>query len=243
MKNTTKLQSDNLGKWLLDSIETQDGLANKLISMGADINCNRHSYKKTPLIIALEIQSPDYETAELLIKRGANVNATDLDGHSPLWFCCRHKFFNDYIAQLLIEHGADINQKNRDKEPILSMAVKKKNIHAINFLIRNSADINAQNFYGETALSIALPDIELAKLLIENGSNVDAQNTQGDTALHLAAENDNYDFAEYLLEHKANPNIQNCKGETPLNKAICSSSCKIVNLLLKNGGIIGAIDE
>ena len=43
--------------------------------------------------------------ANMLIDKGANVNAIDKDGSTPLMFCAQHGH-ND-IVKLLLGHGAD----------------------------------------------------------------------------------------------------------------------------------------
>jgi ankyrin repeat protein len=64
------------------------------------------------------------EIAELLITKGADVNAKDDDGHTPLPQAAidGHK----EIAELLIAAGADVNAKDDDSKPPLDWAIEFK---------------------------------------------------------------------------------------------------------------------
>lgn len=47
------------------------------------------------------------DVVKLLIKSGANVNAINKDGYSPLFVACENGY--DNIVQFLLSAGADVN--------------------------------------------------------------------------------------------------------------------------------------
>ncbi len=80
-----------------------------LLDLGIDINKGDKS-KNTPLTYAL---CNNFITVQFLIDNGANVNAQNLYGETPLSKAIRHKI-NEKIIQLLINKGAK-ESKNRRK--------------------------------------------------------------------------------------------------------------------------------
>jgi ankyrin repeat protein len=72
---------------------------------------------------------------EMLIKRGANVNASDADGNSPLHFVMNvfTKNHSKYkaMAESLILMGAKVNARNNDLWAPLHIASKKGQIEGI----------------------------------------------------------------------------------------------------------------
>jgi ankyrin repeat protein len=75
--------------------------------------------------------------AELLIKRGADVNARNNYMNTPL-----HHVKTLSIAELLIKHGADVNARNNYMNTPLHLA---KTNDIAKLLIKNGADLNAKN--------------------------------------------------------------------------------------------------
>ena len=60
--------------------------------------------------------------AELLLSRGAEVDAEDLDGNTPLWCATLRTRGEGPIMQLLLGHGADPHHENRDDRSPLELA-------------------------------------------------------------------------------------------------------------------------
>lgn len=110
-------------------------------------------------------------------------------------------------------------QKKALNEFYLRSAVQKKDIVTIRDCLNMGIDVNAQNFYGHSALhfaamydlkNIALHDI--ANLLIQSGANINLQDCEGNTPIHHAIIKLNSDLTALLLEKGANLSIKNKKG-------------------------------
>ncbi|EAY01403.1 hypothetical protein TVAG_230070 [Trichomonas vaginalis G3] len=69
------------------AINGHTDVAKLIVSNGADVNHKFFYYKKTALHIACEMNN--IELAEFLIWRGADINAKDERGCSPIWYTIR----------------------------------------------------------------------------------------------------------------------------------------------------------
>ena len=70
--------------------------------------------------------------AELLIKRGADVNLADVDGVTPLMEAAGTGATE--IVRMLLEHGADANLKDADGRTAADIAKKKRKTQALSLL-------------------------------------------------------------------------------------------------------------
>jgi len=156
------------------------------------------------------VSETEKDIVALLISHGADVNAKDNEGKTPL-----HLVENKYLAQLLIAQGAELNaQDNQGRTPLHLALIHRENLAKL--LIAKGAELNTQDQESNTPLHLALiRRIEdLAELLIVKGSNPNAKNNQGKTPLHLVR---NKDLAELLIVKGANPNAKDNQGRTPLH--------------------------
>ena len=133
-----------------------------------------------------------YKTAKLLIEKGADVNAKNGSGDTPL-----HSISSIEITKLLIEHGADVNAENNIGETPLHQAIYEE---IARLLIKNGADVNAKtkksvwNYAsGSTPLHHAL-NTEIAKVLLENGADINARNKHEKTPIDTLFSSDVKDY-------------------------------------------------
>ncbi|EAX99000.1 ankyrin repeat protein, putative [Trichomonas vaginalis G3] len=92
------------------------------------------------------------------------------------------------IAELLISHGANINETGNNEKTALYYATLNNCKETAEVLISHGAIIDYKDRYGRTALHNAAMtnNKEIALLLISHGANINEKDYHGDTALDVA---------------------------------------------------------
>ena len=126
-----------------------------LLRAGADINAtvvSFHAGEFTPLSITINTDHPQrFEIARILLEAKAEVNPKGRFIVSPLM----HALEDLEMVQLLVAHGADVNQKNfRGATPLMG-AAGGRNVAVVKYLIEKGADVKARDQEGYTALIYA----------------------------------------------------------------------------------------
>jgi hypothetical protein len=102
----------------------------------------------------VEVEATDKATeAKALINAGANVNAKDERGYTPLIWAAAQGHIK--VMKVLLDNGADINAQNELGETALIMAAHFGDTKAAQLLIARGADKNIKDTEGYTALATA----------------------------------------------------------------------------------------
>src|SRR3984893_12407250 len=119
----------------------------------------------------------DLETAELLIRAGANVSAANRAGATPMQLAALNG--NAAMVDKLIKAGADSNVPlTRYGDTALMMASRTGKTDAIHVLLDGGAKVNTKETWGgTTALMWAVSERPPAavKVLIDHGADVNAR--------------------------------------------------------------------
>ena len=141
------------------------------------------------------------EVVELFIAEGADVNAKDRVGETPLDFAINEN--RTETADLLREYGG----KTGEELNALLNAAKNGDIEAVKQHLAAGADVNAKTADGTTPLHNAAVygHNEIAELLIANGASVNAiivsGRNQGKTPVDLAIWRKKTETADLIRKH------------------------------------------
>jgi len=105
-----------------------------LIERGADVGARTEAFKKTPLFQAAF--EGDIEGAKILIKHGADVNATDVSDNNPLReaISAHHPAMVEY----LLKAGCNPNQRNSADQSMRDLADKYGDAETKSLLLGSS---------------------------------------------------------------------------------------------------------
>ncbi|WP_194966080.1 ankyrin repeat domain-containing protein [Rickettsia endosymbiont of Cardiosporidium cionae] len=151
---------------------------------------------------------------------------------------------NVNITKLLLSKDIKVNDYDDRGFTALMFAISLNRIDAIEYLIKNSADINFQkvkfnkknsqtgiNYLTPLMMAIRNNNIEAFDLLLEAKADLNLQDNLGYTALMHAVISDNIDFVKLLIDTGADINIKARDGAKVLDIATTRGSDDIVQLL------------
>lgn len=149
----------------------------------------RDPYGRTPLFCAAVRLFGDHpaDAALELIRRGADVNAADYAGNTPLHVCLSAK-----LMKALTEHGADIEARNRfGNTPLLTQCCR--NSQLLKTLLDSGARVDVTNRNGRgpchtwAYFNMRWPSDDAADCLAQllaKGCPINAADRAGETPLH-----------------------------------------------------------
>jgi len=177
----------------------------------------------TPLHIAA--RHAEAETVAWLIEQGADLNAQDREGLTPLHWAAHSLHTQDANGlRQLLEAGADPTLKNDEGQDVWTYLLDRHPNRlwgqapiALGFLLRHGYEPAPMvNDEGKTILHELAERCEapeaMERLITEHNRDPNARDVNGWTPLHFAAKQGNYVAAEILLRHQADLQIESTRG-------------------------------
>ncbi|XP_050293322.1 poly [ADP-ribose] polymerase tankyrase [Anthonomus grandis grandis] len=245
----------------------RSGSEDRLLALLNPLNVNCHASdgrRSTPLHLAAGYNRG--RVVELLLQHGADVHAKDKGGLVPLHNACSYGHFE--VTEMLIKHGASVNAHDLWAFTPLHEAASKSRLEVCSLLLSEGADPFQLNCHSKSAIDVA-PTKELqdrlsyeykGHSLLDAAKQADNNKLKkyltsdiigfkhpytGDTAVHLVCQSmypKRKTILETLMRKGAPVNEKNKEFLTPLHIATDNSYYDLMEILLRNGAKVNALD-
>ncbi len=167
-----------------------------------------------PLVAGAEdlsdvIRSSDRDAALAAMSRGADVNARQGDGSTPLlWAVYR---VDHELVKTLLARGAKPNVRNLLGATPLCEAVSLGDLALVEMLLQARADPNLGNEDNQTPLMIAarIGSLPVVQALVKAGARVnEREKLRQQTALMWAIAGSSTQIVDFLIQHKAEVDVR-----------------------------------
>lgn len=207
----------------------------------------KDEYRRNALSYLCGNPEADEGAVKRLISLGADVNAADSDGSTPLAFAVSSDLPLPVI-KALVAAGAKVNVRDEyGTTPLMFAASDNSDPEVARFLLDSGAPVNDVDDYGYSALMYVFYNADadsLYPIFRDAGADPSLRGSDGMTALMLAAQYEAYDAGESLAAGGVNVNAIDDFGKTALMYA-CEENDddRLIRSLLDSGADISPVDE
>lgn len=198
-----------------------------LIARGADVGV-ADAQGLTPLHHAASLNY--VSSIEILLKAGSERRIYDNAANMPIHLATRKGGLAAMAT--LAQEQADLKLKTFHGDSLLHIAVLMNQIHIVEYLLQNEAEVNSWSKSRPARL-----DTNGKIVFATFGQPTESPSS---TPLHSACYAGNYEMAAMLLDNSAWVNAATADGKTPLMLAVESDDTNLVYLLLARGAKIDA---
>ncbi|XP_018560868.1 transient receptor potential channel pyrexia-like [Anoplophora glabripennis] len=167
------------------------------------------------------VRSGCLEAVCLMLGNGADVNAKDGSGNTPLLLavCIRQEEIYNAIVKRLIESGADVNAYNKGLTPLYN-AVFYKRQESVRMLLQEGAWL-APTFRNELHLLAELGGSNILEIILSDKrctpDTVNLPDEKGWTPLHLAAQYYHRNCLKMLIKHGGDLTVVNSEDDSVID--------------------------
>lgn len=160
-------------------------------------------------LLTVAIVNNDFTSVRLLLMFGADANAKDKDGFTPLFSATQASFFE--AAQLLLKYGADpnISAGPYDENPF-ARSLNSGQTPFVELFLKYGANTDTVMGNGNTPFIQAITKtvaIKLVDLMLMYNADPNCKNGRGESALFRAINAERLDIVAALIDHGADPDL------------------------------------
>lgn len=254
----------NSAQELCEAITSGDrSLVEKLLAKDPSLTNSKASQGGDP-VLHFAIQNDSPESVELLIAKGADLNAKCLRGRTPIQRA--FSFLVGFGYRPGLDKKLDYDKRIKVVEILLDAGAKRDlwieccmgNLPGVQAIVNSDADSVNRSFNPSDASggfgmdhypltgAVGGQHYEIAAYLLENGADPNTpffltgyNHTDHGAPLEIAVRNEDIRMAQLLLDNGASPNTSRHACSNAMQTAIHSGNNEMINLLLRKGGTLG----
>lgn len=224
--------------------------AEEQIQQGTSVNVRDH-LDRTPLHYAALVGN--HRIMKLLISLGADVNAVDVYGKTPVGLSAKCSVKDcRLVKDMLINAGADLTIRDKQGKTALHTSFETDSIEIVEFLMKKHKEMIGCDNNGNSVLHCVIGghrDIpkKIKYILNKKLGTVEERNGKGETALMSVVQwpshhTEKQNVLQIMLTLGASPNTTDSQEKTPLHVAAAQGDAKTVEVLIAAGADVTVRD-
>lgn len=185
-----------------------------------------------------------------LLRTGAEINAKDRSGFTPLMHALQSPTASVELVELLLDSGGAVAETTMEGTECsaASTALRGGDPLKLALLLDRGADLGYKNKYGYDALLDAVYGrfkdrdprlVDVLKILVARGVALNTVSSYGESGLRVLSRLGRFDAVQLLLDAQAD---ESQLAWTPLHRAVALGSLDDVKGLVESGANLEAVD-
>lgn len=206
-----------------------EDVVDRMLELGVDLDATGCSVGSTGLSTAANCGHESI--VKKLLAKGADPSILDSHGKNALVKACERGY--ESIVDILLERSTAL-----DKDRGLLAATAYDQLHVVEKLTQNGADVNYQDEKSQSPLLVAASKghLSICQYLLGKGADLTTKDQQGCSALYRACEGGHLDVVKLLIEeHGADIEDQDARQRGVLSVALEKARVGVVEYLLSRG--------